>query len=176
MKFTFLGGVTFEINKMKQTFLSLDTVRKVSRGVLSPKSFVDVPAGPRKFDFSYTNFSPDYPPTSIPFSIEKQPVLFKLGAFYKKKTAQNTPNLCNLGSFVSDVNPPIVISKGTPKRQAHVRIPCQCEDPLGKAFCFRDILPVFNHHVNVIYLIFYYMVSVINMINGLRCIFTKQNK
>ena len=28
------------------------------RGLLSPKSYVDVPAGPQKFDFLYTNFLP----------------------------------------------------------------------------------------------------------------------
>ena len=38
----------------------------------------------------------------------------------------------NLGSFVSDENPPITIlnfAKKRPKRQAHIRIPCQCENP-----------------------------------------------
>ena len=43
---------------------------------------LDVPAKPQKFDFLYTNFSPNYPPISIPFSIEKHPILPKLGAFY----------------------------------------------------------------------------------------------
>ena len=51
-------------------------------GVTSPKSYVDVPAKPRKSDFLYTNFSPNYPPINIPFSIEKHPILPKLGAFY----------------------------------------------------------------------------------------------
>ena len=51
-------------------------------GVLSPKSYVDLPAEPRKSDFLYTNFSPNYPPISIPFSKEKHPILPKLGAFY----------------------------------------------------------------------------------------------
>ena len=51
--------------------------------VLSPKLYEDVPAGPWKFDFLYTNFSHNYPPISIPFSKEKHPILFKfkLGAF-----------------------------------------------------------------------------------------------
>ena len=51
-------------------------------GVLSPKSYVDVPAGPRKSDYLYTNFLPNFPPISIPFSKEKHPILIKLGAFY----------------------------------------------------------------------------------------------
>ena len=51
-------------------------------GLLLPKSYVDVPAEPQKPDFLYTNFSSDYPPISLPFSIEKHPILPKLGAFY----------------------------------------------------------------------------------------------
>ena len=51
-------------------------------GVLLPKSCVDVPAGPRKSDVLYTNFLPNFPPISIPFSNEKHAILTKLGAFY----------------------------------------------------------------------------------------------
>ena len=51
-------------------------------GVLSPKSYVDVPAGPRKFDFLYSNCLANFPPISIPFSKEKRQTLIKLGAFY----------------------------------------------------------------------------------------------
>ena len=75
-------------------------------------------AGPRKLDFLYTNFSPDYPPISILFSIEKHPILSKLDVFY------NNLLKFNLGSFVSDENPPIAIpnfAKKRPKRQAHNR-------------------------------------------------------
>ena len=54
----------------------------VPGGVLSPKSYVDVPAGPRKSDYLYTNFLPNFPPISIPFSKEKHPIWIKLGAFY----------------------------------------------------------------------------------------------
>ena len=43
-------------------------------GLLSAKSYVDVPAEPLKFDFLYTNFLPNYSPISIPFSIEKHPI------------------------------------------------------------------------------------------------------
>ena len=51
-------------------------------GVLSPKSYMDVPAGPRKSDYLYTNFLPNFPPISIPYSKEKHPIWIKLGAFY----------------------------------------------------------------------------------------------
>ena len=51
-------------------------------GLLSPKSYVDVPAGPRKSDYLYTNFLPNFPPINIPFSKEKHPILTKLDAFY----------------------------------------------------------------------------------------------
>ena len=51
-------------------------------GVLSPKSYVDVPAGPRKSNYLYTNFLPNFPPISIPFLEEKHPIWIKLGAFY----------------------------------------------------------------------------------------------
>ena len=51
-------------------------------GGLSPKSYVDVPAGPQKSDYLYTNFWPNFPPISIPFLKEKHPILIKLGAFY----------------------------------------------------------------------------------------------
>ena len=63
------------------------------RGLLSPKSYVDVPVGPRKLDFLYTSFSPDYPPISIPFSIENHLILRKLGAFYNNLLKNDTPNL-----------------------------------------------------------------------------------
>ena len=41
-----------------------------------------MPAGPRKSDYLYTNFLPNFPPISIPFSKEKPPIWIKLGAFY----------------------------------------------------------------------------------------------
>ena len=41
-----------------------------------------MPAGPRKSDYLYTNFLPNFPPISIPFSKEKHPILIKLGIFY----------------------------------------------------------------------------------------------
>ena len=60
----------------------LGYILKTPGGVLSPKSYVDVPAGPRKSDYLYTNFLPNFPPISIPFSKEKHPIWIKLGAFY----------------------------------------------------------------------------------------------
>ena len=53
-----------------------------ARGLLSPKLYMDVPAGRQKSDFLYTNFVPNFPPISIPFLKEKHPILTKLGAFY----------------------------------------------------------------------------------------------
>ena len=81
---------------------------------------MDMPAECRKSVFLYTDFLPNFPPISISFLKEKHPILATLGALFK--FAQNTPNLCNLGSFVSDENPPIAIPKFVikhPKRQAH---------------------------------------------------------
>ena len=73
------------------------------------------------------------PPISIPFSKEKHPILTKLGAFYNIWPKIH-PIFLNLGCFISDEPPPIAIpnfTKKRPKRQAHIRIPCQCEDPPG---------------------------------------------
>ena len=54
----------------------------VRGGVLSQKSYVDVPAGHRESDYLYTNFLSNFPPISIPFSKAQHPILIKLGAFY----------------------------------------------------------------------------------------------
>ena len=98
-------------------------------GLLSPKSYVDVPAGPGKSYYLYTNFLPNFPPINIPFLKEKHPILTKLGAFY---------------SIWSKIHPIYVIwtplslmktpdrytkycekkkKKKRPKRQAHIRRP-----------------------------------------------------
>ena len=50
-------------------------------GLLSSKSYMDVPAECRKCDFLCTIFLSNFPPTSIPFLKEKHPILTKLGAF-----------------------------------------------------------------------------------------------
>ena len=58
----------------------------------------------------------------------------------------------NLGSFVSVEDPPIAIpnfAKRHLKRQAHIRIPCQCEDPPGLICTYKAksrhviLLPVY---------------------------------
>ena len=51
-----------------QTFLKRFMTVYMGGGLLSPKSYVDVPARPRKSDFLYTNFIPNFPTISIPFS------------------------------------------------------------------------------------------------------------
>ena len=67
----------------RTTFLAIRLYHVIpGGGVLSPKSYVDVPDGPRKSDYLYTNFLPNFPPISIPFSKEKHPIWIKLGAFY----------------------------------------------------------------------------------------------
>ena len=105
-------------------------------GWLSPKLYVHVPAKPQKFYFLYTNFSPNYPPISITFSIEKH---LRLSAFLLW-FAQNTPNLCNLDSFISDEKPLIAIpnfakkkkkKKNPPQKADTYSKPCQCENPWG---------------------------------------------
>ena len=63
---SFLGGV------------SSFNVAIWSRGLLSPKSYVDVPAWPQKSDFLYTNFLPNFPPINILFLKEKHPILIKM--------------------------------------------------------------------------------------------------
>ena len=76
-------------------------------------------------------FLPNFPPIIIPFLKEKHPILTKLGAFYNN-LPKNTPNLCNLGSFVFNKNLPIAIpnfAKKAPQKGRHIRIPCQCENP-----------------------------------------------
>ena len=85
-------------------------------GSLLPKSYMDVHAKPQKFDFLYSNFLPNYPPISIPFLIEKHPICpnWVLFTIICSKYTQ----FLNLGSFVSDENPPIAIPnfvKSTPK-------------------------------------------------------------
>ena len=53
---------------------------KVPGGVLLLKSYVDVPAKPRKLDILYTNFSPKNPPISILFD-SKAPNFAQIGCF-----------------------------------------------------------------------------------------------
>ena len=115
------------------------------RGLLSPKSYVDVPAGPRKSDYLYTNFLLNFPPISIPFSKEKHPiwpnwVLFTI--------------ICPKYTQIYNKKPPIAIpnfAKKRPKRQAHIRIPCQCDNvrpPLrGLSLPYQTLNFAWNGHV-----------------------------
>ena len=93
-------------------------------GLLSPKSYVDVPDRPWKSDFLYTNFLPNFPPISLPFSKEKHPILTKLSAFYN-----NLPKKHPIYVIWAHIwlwsKPPIAIpnfAKKRPKRQAHIQL------------------------------------------------------
>ena len=64
---------------------------------------------------------------------KKAPNFAQIGCFFTIICSKYTQFL-NLGSFISDENPPIAIpnfAKKHPKRQAHISIPCQCENPPG---------------------------------------------
>ena len=103
----------------------------LGRALLSPNSYVDVPARPGKSDFLYTNFLPNFPPLVYHFR-KKAPNFDQIGCFYNNLPKIH-PVLYNLGSLVSDENPPIAIPNFVtkcPKRQAHNmhHIPCQCEN------------------------------------------------
>ena len=106
-------------------------------GLLSPKSYVDPGCACRtsKIWLSLYQFLPNFPPINIPFSKEKHPILTKLGAFYNIWPKIH-PIFFNLGCCHLWWNPPPPIAipnfeKKHPKRQAHIRIPCQCENPPG---------------------------------------------
>ena len=93
---------------------------------------MDVPAGPWKSDFLYdTNFLPNFPPISTPFSKEKHPILTKLFAFTIICPEYTQFMLFGLLPFWWPL-PMIAIPNFVlkyPKRQAHIRISCQCENP-----------------------------------------------
>ena len=95
--------------------------------VLSPKSYVDVPADLRKSYFLYilyTNFLPNYQ-LSIPFSIEKPPNFAQIVCCLLK-FAQT--QFLNLSSFVSDKKTldryTKFCGKSAPKGRHIIRIPC----------------------------------------------------
>ena len=105
-------------------------------GLLSPKSYVDVPAGPRKSDYPYTNFLPNFPHHHYTIFERKALNLTKLGAFYNN-LPQIHPIYVIWAPSSSDENPLIAIpnfAKRCPKRQAHIRIPCQCENPPPRTY------------------------------------------
>ena len=113
---------------------------KSGGGVLSPKSYVDVPAGPRKSDYLYTIFLPNFPPISIPFSKEKHPIWIKLGAFYN-----NLPKIHPIyviwapSSLKKTPRSLYQISRKSAPKGRHIYVPCQCENPPGVKYChFRS--------------------------------------
>ena len=90
-------------------------------GLLSPKSYID---------FLYTNFLLDYPPI-IPFSIEKHPILPRLGAFYINLLKYT--QFLNLGSFVSDEThrSPYQISRESTPKGRHIYVIYSMWEPPG---------------------------------------------
>ena len=110
--------------------------RSTPGGLLTSKSYVDVPAEPRvkNLTFSIPIFCPITLPSVYLFD-RKIPNFAQIGCFLQC-FAQNTPNFFfSLGSFVSDENPPITIPnfvKKHPKRQAH--IPSQVNVRTTRAF------------------------------------------
>ena len=129
-----------DISRQNHAHVLVVVIRIVLRtgGVLSPNLYVDVPAGPRKSDFLYTHFLPNFPPISIPFSKEKHPILTKLDAFYN-----NLPKIHPIYVIwapLSLMKPPNRYTKfheKSHKRQAHIRILCQCENPPRLRTCFK---------------------------------------
>ena len=99
-------------------------------GVLSPKMYVDVPAEPQKSDLLYTIFLPNNPSISIPFVIEKHPILPKFGASYNYIICSKYTQILNFGSFWwKPTNRYTKFRERAPKRQEHKHIPYQCEAP-----------------------------------------------
>ena len=96
----------------------------VGGGVLPSKSYVDLPARRRKSYFLHTNFLPNFPLISIPFSKETHPILTKLGVsfFVFVFLPKDTPKFCNLGSFVSDEPPPYQISRKSAPKGRHIYV------------------------------------------------------
>ena len=102
--------------------------------LLSPKLYMRCDdQDPQKCDFLYTNFSVQLTTYQcIPFSIEKHPILSKLGVFFffNNNLFKIHSILCILGSFVFDENPsriaygpgPLIISKilYVEYRQGHI--------------------------------------------------------
>ena len=102
------------------------------RGLFFPKSYVDVPAEPWKLYFLIPIFLPNNQPISIPASIEKHPILPKLGAFYNN-FLQIRPFLKKFGLLClwwKATNGYTKIYKKAPQKTGtYIGIPCQCENP-----------------------------------------------
>ena len=100
-------------------------------GVFSPKLYVDVPGGPQNLTFSILIFCPISHPSVYHFW-KKHPILAKLGAFYN-----NLPKIYSIyviwapSSLMKPPDRYTNFAKKHPKRQAHIGIPCQCENLPG---------------------------------------------
>ena len=96
-------------------------------GLLSPKSYVDVPETRacrtlKNLTFGIPIFCRINHPSNIPFSIEKHPIFPKLGAFYHNLLKIHPIFQFGLLRLLLE-NPPIGIqnfAKKRPKRQAHI--------------------------------------------------------
>ena len=106
------------------------------RGLPLTKVYVDVPVRPRNFDFLYTNFSPNYPPISIPFSIERHLVLPKLGVFDNNLLKIHLIYVIGAHSSRMKTHWSIyqISRKSTQKGRHIIRIPCQYETNPGPYF------------------------------------------
>ena len=97
-------------------------------GVLSPKLYVDVPGACRTLKIwlsLYQFFAYNFPPIRTVYCFRKKSTQFWPNWVLSTIICQNTPNLCNLGSFVSDEPPPhryTKFAKKPPKRQAHIML------------------------------------------------------
>ena len=105
----------------KNSYSKLTKVKKKTgenfRGVTFAKIVRECACRTSKIWLSLYHFSNNFPIISILFSIEKRPILSKLGAFYND--CSEYTHFMNSGSFVFDENPPIAIlnfAKKAPKK------------------------------------------------------------
>ena len=118
----------------------------------------DVPAEPRKFDILYTNFSPNYPPISVLFSIKNYSILpkfhnnllkvhpiFEFGKFHEKAPQK-------AGKLGRVFKNPVKFRILSPIRNncyvlgfcyvlgSNIRISCQCENPSPTCASFFTVM------------------------------------
>ena len=116
-------------------------------GLLSPKSYVDVPGDTVPVDLETSDFHyiglpivlPNFPPISIPFSKEKHQILTKFGAFYNDLSKIHPIHV--IWALLSLMKPPprslCQISRKSAPKGRHIYtvrpigLPCQCENPPG---------------------------------------------
>ena len=110
-----------------------------------------MPAGPRKSGFLYTNFLPNFPPISIPFSKKKHAILTKLGAFYN-----NLPKTHPIyviwapSSLMKTPDRYTKFDEKVPQKAGTYTYTCQCENPptLGATLC-QPLSTAFTSHYKV---------------------------